>query len=185
MKKGELRPDLYRAEIKICPTCGSQFRAVKDTKKRKQIYCSRDCFWEKRRNPIKEIQCKYCGKTFRDREGRKYYCSHLCYSKHLKIIKAGENSHFWEGGKTKQSKILRTNADYKEWRMAVFTRDNFTCKKCGSKRNLEAHHIKEQSNYPELRYVVSNGLTLCHSCHKQTGNYAYKAKQSLTSGCLE
>lgn len=49
--------------------------------------------------------------------------------------------------------------------------------KCGKHTiDLEAHHIKEQSRYPELIYELSNGLTLCHKCHKLTDNYGYKAR---------
>lgn len=51
------------------------------------------------------------------------------------------------------------------------------CKYCGKHTiDLEAHHIKEQSRYPELIYELSNGLTLCHKCHKLTDNYGYKAR---------
>lgn len=68
-------------------------------------------------------------------------------------------------------------AEYKEWRLAVFTRDNFTCQKCGQrKRDIEAHHIKERCKYPELMFDVDNGLTLCHECHKETNNYGWKAR---------
>lgn len=176
MKKGEKRPDLQRAEIKTCPTCGKVFRAIKDTKNRKQIFCSRDCFWADKRNPVVELKCAFCGTPFYARKGVKKYCSHECYSKHLEIISKGENSHFWQGGKTKESKCLRTSAKYKQWRLEVFKRDNFICTKCGSKKDIEAHHIKEQSKYPSLRFDVSNGLTLCHICHKKTDNYGVKAR---------
>lgn len=47
---------------------------------------------------------------------------------------------------------------------------------CGSKKMLEAHHIKEKVNFPELEYDVDNGICLCHDCHKKTDNYGYKAK---------
>jgi hypothetical protein len=30
---------------------------------------------------------------------------------------------------------------------------------------LEAHHILPWRDYPELRYKVNNGITLCHAYH--------------------
>ena len=57
---------------------------------------------------------------------------------------------------------------YKEWRKAVFERDNHTCQICFIKGGyIEAHHIKEWAKYPELRYDVNNGLTVHKkNCHK-------------------
>ncbi|MEY3429422.1 MAG: hypothetical protein RI930_249 [Pseudomonadota bacterium] len=57
----------------------------------------------------------------------------------------------------------------KKWRYLVFKRDGFVCqaKNCFEKKGLHAHHIKEFAKYPELRLEVSNGLTLCKSCHNK------------------
>lgn len=56
---------------------------------------------------------------------------------------------------------------YKTWRSDVFARDKWGCKTCNTKGDcLEAHHIKGWSKYPELRFTVSNGVTLCKNCHK-------------------
>ena len=59
-------------------------------------------------------------------------------------------------------------AEYTIWRKSVFERDNYTCQICGKKGcELNAHHIKSFSGYPNFRYDVSNGITLCKKCHKE------------------
>jgi len=57
---------------------------------------------------------------------------------------------------------------YKEWRKKVYTRDNHSCQwpGCNKKTGLNAHHIKTWANYPALRFVVDNGITLCKLHHK-------------------
>lgn len=76
----------------------------------------------------------------------------------------------WRGGvsfiyKTERQ-ILMNRSKYKIWRELVFIRDNWTCQDCGLIGiYLNAHHIKTWNNYPELRFDVDNGLTLCKSCH--------------------
>ena len=57
---------------------------------------------------------------------------------------------------------------YMEWRSRVFERDNWTCQTCGLRGYVEPHHIKGWTKYPELRYVIENGITLCYDCHKLT-----------------
>lgn len=55
----------------------------------------------------------------------------------------------------------------KGWRKAVKNRDGWKCRiadeNCSGK--LEAHHILPWSQFPELRYQVNNGITLCHAHH--------------------
>lgn len=56
--------------------------------------------------------------------------------------------------------------EYKDWRKAVFMRDRYTCQRCQKKGGYcIAHHIKPWAEYPDLRYDVSNGETLCEQCH--------------------
>ena len=56
---------------------------------------------------------------------------------------------------------------YNEWRKNVYQRDIWKCRLksdecCG---RIEAHHIFNWVDYPELRYIISNGITLCHFHH--------------------
>ena len=60
---------------------------------------------------------------------------------------------------------------YKQWRLKVFRRDRWKCKWPGclyKGRKLNAHHIKKWATYPELRYTVSNGITVCITHHNMT-----------------
>lgn len=62
-----------------------------------------------------------------------------------------------------------------EWKK---TRDNFleanqTCAACGSKNNLQVHHIQPFHLHPELELEESNLITLCmdqFDCHLNLGH---------------
>ena len=78
----------------------------------------------------------------------------------------------WKGGATSKNEKLRRTRQYKLWRIAVFERDNYTCIWCGVRGGrLNADHIKPFSQYPELRFAIDNGRTLCLSCHRKTKTY--------------
>lgn len=56
---------------------------------------------------------------------------------------------------------------YREWMISVKMRDSWKCKINNSDCNgrLESHHILNWADYPELRYEINNGITLCHAHH--------------------
>lgn len=60
----------------------------------------------------------------------------------------------------------RSEKGYSKFRKKVLDRDNYTCQLCGSKNDLEVHHIKPYAKYPCLRVSVNNGITYCKQCHK-------------------
>lgn len=81
-------------------------------------------------------------------------------------LRKGEKHWNWKGGIGKERHRLMGQIEYKKWRSSVFQRDAWTCQMCQAKGGyLEAHHIKSWSKFPDLRYEVSNGKTLCLPCH--------------------
>lgn len=81
----------------------------------------------------------------------------------------GERNSKWKGGVTPLNEKIRKSVEYSEWRESIFKRDDFTCQHCGDNKggNLHAHHIKAFADFPELRFELSNGLTLCRNCHEK------------------
>ena len=96
--------------------------------------------------------------------------------------KSGKNAPGWKGGVSTENHILRHSMEYRLWRTAVFERDNYTCIWCGLKFIkgvtgnviLNADHIKPFALFPELRFAIDNGRTLCENCHRKTSTYAKK-----------
>jgi len=151
---------------------------------------------------LKPIRCFTCNKVFKPRLNNSKYCSRKCCPTEFKIghktwilgkhhsketkRKISENhkrkdikppcgkekSYAWKGGVSKENLKLRRTARYRNWRKAVYERDDYTCRKCNKKGGkLHPHHIKDWGRYPELRFKVSNGKTLCIPCHRQTDSY--------------
>ena len=112
---------------------------------------------------------------------------YLLNNEHKGIFKKGQeckSTPFYKGmipwnysGKTPESKRIRNSKEYQLWRKAIFERDDYTCVWCGVRGcYLEADHIKSFSLFPELRFAIDNGRTLCRECHKKTDNYGWKAR---------
>lgn len=88
----------------------------------------------------------------------------------------GANHWNWKGGITRGNRLLRNQIEYKEWRKAVFERDDYTCQECGVHGEyMQADHIKPFAYYPELRFELTNGRTLCVPCHRKTDTWGYRA----------
>lgn len=82
-----------------------------------------------------------------------------------------EKNHKWKGGVTSEVRLIRRSGEYKRWRIAVFERDSYTCKKCkGIGGDLNAHHVENFADYPHIRLDLDNGVTLCVDCHKEFHN---------------
>lgn len=143
-----------------------------------------------------EIKCMFCGVGFNlppaaIKQGKGKFCSRKCLSDYRSTFLTGENSPQWKGGGTTLQFKIRGTQEYRIWRHRVFKRDNYTCRKCGSRCGngkrviLHAHHLKPLSliiglfrkNFPLLSveymamkskdlWDINNGITLCRKCHK-------------------
>jgi len=94
------------------------------------------------------------------------------------LFNKAENHYNWNGGITPFRVKVYTSKEYQYWRTSVFERDNYTCIWCGARSGngkavkLNADHIKPFCDYPELRFAIDNGRTLCWDCHKTTDTFA-------------
>lgn len=169
----------------VCKECGKNFYGHHS---RNAKFCSLQCKGnfqkrlKKEKSPrwqggIREKKCIGCGKTIKWQTPKPYstflkqkYCSKKCADKNIKRYR-GEDHPNWNGGTqprdmTKQAK----------WSQKIFKRDNYTCQWCGKRGgDIQAHHIKSFTYFPDLRWKLKNGITLCKSCH-------YKAHKNTFYG---
>lgn len=115
--------------------------------------------------------CQDCGRLLRTinwgNKGREVKYCPKCKSK-------GSRSPHWRGGTTPQRIKESQTQQYFDFVKAILRRDNYTCRNCGitnglgKKIKLHVHHIKSYAEYPELRFDINNGITLCNECHFET-----------------
>lgn len=85
---------------------------------------------------------------------------------------SGENHYKWRHDLTKEDRETYYDRHYNpenhSWRKSVYERDSYTCQITGQKGDgdLVAHHLFGYTAYPELRYIIDNGVTLLESIHK-------------------
>lgn len=159
-----------------CEWCNKE-QNVTPSRVPKYRFCSISCrsewrkvHWSGENNPkwqggIRTKVCEHCGKEFSQPRRRakslfdgQRFCSHECGV--LGRNTTGEHNPNWKGGHSNRS------AKQHKWATDVISRDKATCQKCGATGvELHAHHLKSFKDYPEQRWDLDNGLTLCHRCH--------------------
>lgn len=105
------------------------------------------------------------------KRGKIYYKSFCkeCVAIYRQISKGQPNTGRFKKGNipaTRKEINGRRSLKAKEWHDKVLKRDKYICQKCFINiGKLHAHHIKNWNDYPELRFELNNGITLCNPCH--------------------
>lgn len=166
-----------------CEICGKIFTGAKANANR---FCSRDCYNKFHNIVNKERECPICHKIFIARTSENKYCSQKCHLKNLHSTYKGKEHWNWQGGITEENEKLRKSPEYKKWRVLVYKRDHYQCQICGSKKEINAHHLFGWKEYPDKRFDVNNGITLCKECHiKVHQKYGWTSNIKMTPDFLK
>lgn len=174
---GKNHPRTY-IENKFCLECNKEFKPKCYNSK----YCSIFCRAKNQRKSVL-CECSFCKKSYsiqpskikwsKIRNCKFSYCSKDCCQSH----RIKENHPLWKINRLEikdQDKTIRSSFEMGTWRKNVFSRDCWQCQLCNNKSSknnkvvLNAHHIKKYIDFPDLRFNVNNGITLCEKCHKST-----------------
>ena len=73
----------------------------------------------------------------------------------------------WSESRNDQERRRKSKKQVK-WVADVRKRDNHTCQGCGTCEGaMNAHHLVHFRKHESKRLDISNGITLCNSCHKE------------------
>ncbi|MEK6952875.1 MAG: HNH endonuclease [Nanoarchaeota archaeon] len=127
-----------------------------------------------KKSPISTI-CKFCKKVF-IKEPRYIYCSDECSKKDRLSNKKTTNYSKFE---KEFDKFKKQHFDFYDCYNYILLplklciswcliRDDFSCKKCGTKKNLSIHHIDKKGfalPFNKRNNKLDNLITLCNLCH--------------------
>ena len=165
--------------MRKCKTCGEEKEITEFVKGKGELY---------------RYKCKAC----RQKGRRTGLISNTRFQKGQKPIGVTfQKGHTpWHKGLTnawrkENGSISKHGSKSRHWCEDVKVRDINKCVRCGSTERVSAHHIKPWKDFPELRFDVNNGISLCGACHaKEEGfqkgsipwNEGKKCKTSWNKG---
>jgi len=172
-------PNKTNKKVKfICATCNNEWLDYPSRVGIKK-YCSKKCYSVNLKKTCKERSKGNNWGSLRklNSEYRKKMSLIMKGKRRPNIGKSkkGKLNPNWKGGTSPKNKLIRRSAKFFQWRKAVFDRDNYTCQICKIKGGeLHPDHIKQFAYYPNLRFELSNGRTLCKGCHMKTDTWGFK-----------
>lgn len=168
---------------RICQYCQEPFKSQKEI----QHFCSKSCassYKNEAQNPAWGIEARKKISAYAKKRGTSHMRTPERLDKQRHSI-MGENHWNWQGGLTSQQKKVRNSFEMKKWREAIFARDDYTCQKCNKRGSfLNADHVKPFALYPDLRFSLQNGRTLCVNCHRKTATYGGRTARSAVDKAL-
>lgn len=170
-------------KVNLCKTCLALLQG------REKKYCSLVCYWrspfwksgatgkhwklsdeQRKRASIIRRAIPGFGKWAK---GQKFGFRHSEESKRkMSISRMGyKNAYIQDRSQLKTANEHQYDTRYKDWMKAVRKRDLLRCRLRNENCNgrLESHHILGWTEFPNLRYEIENGITLCvfHHPRKQ------------------
>ena len=162
-----------RGRVRKCPHCGKEKYIIPCKMIYKTSFCSKEHNVLYMKACAFSFPCKICKKKVYTQPAQLKYrarktCSLECRGE-LARVRAEERRKKFGYTKHQLDRLARYSPEARDWRVAVFKRDDYTCQICHTRGTyLEADHIQPFAYFPELRFELSNGRTLCRPCHDKT-----------------
>jgi hypothetical protein len=140
-----------------CKKCGARKGQEKNKYTLKQV---KDFFKEKNLELIDDKYKNYHQKL-------KYKCLKCGYTGLKSLGHLEHKCNWYKMDLTEEDRINRRNIpEYKNWAKRIKKKDDYTCQKCKKRGgSLHSHHKNGWNNFIDQRYLDTNGLALCKSCH--------------------
>lgn len=146
----------------------------RDSVKRGTIISVKTAHIQKGSTQKVDIYCDNCKKeykiAYKDYIKRRRDEGYFCKKCAMRLFNSRENNPNWRNDLTDYDRENDFNRRYdvknSNWILEIFTRDDYTCRKCNKKGvKINAHHLDGWNWCKEKRYEISNGVTLCENCH--------------------
>lgn len=176
-----------KGKVILCALCGRQaYKNPSRIRRNREQFCKKSHHMEWLKLQANKIECVICGCFFAVCKSQvvarnRKTCSKLCVGK-LRTKRAEESRISNPPTEGALKRRIRYSKKMADWRIAVFERDDYTCQICSARSCkgkaviLNADHIKPFALYPESRFDITNGRTLCLDCHRKTPTWGRPKK---------